>query len=257
MPLPDFTLQHFRMLLTDLRSSGYSLLPVTSMRDRTPGLEAFLRHDVDLHIAGIERVGEIEADLNVSATYYVPLTQPFNPFYPANRRRLMQLVAMGHEIGLHYDLELYPRDPAAALEHLRREADMLRNLVEAPVRTISTHLPYKGLPDPFLDVDDLVHPHSPALSADLTYVSDSCRAWRDETLLRCFSDEPPRRLLLSTHPELWLGEAGQSRQEYLRTVVIPNALGDPRSFYREVVGKAWREYAAAHEHDRRVSGRPT
>jgi hypothetical protein len=237
--LPDFTLRSYDRLLERLAEAGYALAPVSAMRTSAQGRVVYLRHDVDLHLAGVDAIARVESGRGVSATYYVPLAQPFNPAHGSNRAVLRELVAQGHEIGLHYDLSAYPDDVVAMEEQLRAERTWLETIVAAPVETVSTHEPHKRLPDPFLEQTDLLHPHAPAFADGVTYVSDSCRRWRDRTLLACFGDDGPDRVLLNTHPELWLADEPMAPGDFLTANVIPAALEPQRRWYDEVVRTAW------------------
>ncbi|HEU4881569.1 MAG TPA: hypothetical protein VFT45_04970, partial [Longimicrobium sp.] len=208
--LPGFGLDEYRDLLVALRGRGYSLLPVSRMADAEAGA-AYLRHDIDIHLWGVEEMARVEAACGARATYYVCLTQPYNPLSVDGRRVLAGLRGMGHEIGLHYDLETYPADPAERRAHLDWELAALGRAAGAPIRTLCMHQPYRGQPDPFRELEGLLHPHDPRLQEGLLYVSDSCRAWRDTSLLRCLGEAPPARLLLNTHPEVWLDGACADR----------------------------------------------
>jgi hypothetical protein len=241
--LPGFALDEYGALLGDLLAHGYVSRPVEEIAEPHDAHALYLRHDVDAHITGIERVGRIEAELGAVATYYIPLTLPFNPFYPENAAVLRELVAMGHRLGLHYDLATYPDGDAAARECLDREAGALREIVGMPVRTICMHNPSLQGEDRFRAVDGYVHPHDPRHADGLLYVSDSCRAWRDEELLRCFGEDPPRRLLLNTHPELWLGIAEEGREQFLEGTLLENALEQQRAYVLEEIRSAWRKHA--------------
>src|SRR5205823_7026515 len=114
---------------------------------RHPGRSVYLRHDIDLHLPGVERMAEVEAVLGARSTYFVLLTQHYNPLYPENLAILRQIRDLGHEIGLHYDLTTYPQDDAGAREHLAWEARLLSSIVDAPVRCITMHQPYEGRDD--------------------------------------------------------------------------------------------------------------
>lgn len=251
MPLPDFCIADYGRLLSDFRAAGYALRPVEDLPTCQPEQTVFLRHDIDLHIPGVERIAEVERENGASATYYVPLTLHFNPFYSENRRTLQKLIADGHRIGLHYDLQTYPHDESAAWDHLNREVETLSNLVEAEVTSICMHFPWEGREDLFRHTDRYVHPHSPRYAESVVYVSDSCRAWRDETLLRCFSEDPPKLLLLNTHPELWLGEAGVSRYEFARGTLLENTVRQHRAYVVDHMVPAWEVHPAPELHDRR------
>lgn len=210
------------------------------MSDLSLSRVLFLRHDIDFHLHGVNAIAEIEKDLGCCATYYVLLTGYYNALSLENERILRDLVGMGHEIGLHYDLECYPKDVEQSLTQLRRDTDILSDVIGQPVRTISTHEPFR-FPDPFLTLDGYLHPQDPRLQEGLTFVSDSCRMWRDETLLRCFGPDPPSRVLFATHPELWLDGSVHDRSDYLMKVVLPNATRQLRAFL-EKRGPIWERH---------------
>ncbi len=253
--MPNFCLDDYERLLSRLLEGGYSLLPVEEMPQAHLGSLVFLRHDVDLHITGIERIAEVESGLGVASTFYIPLTLHFNPAYPENRDILVKLVSKGHRIGLHYDLQTYPWDEQTAWEHLGEEAASLSALVGSDIQSICMHNPWEGREDIFREGSPYVHPHDPRYAEGVVYVSDSCRAWRDETLLLCFGAGAPRRLLLNTHPELWLGEACTGREEFARKTLLANVVRQHGSYVTEVVIPGWSEHPAPARHDERERGR--
>lgn len=244
--LPGFALTDYRGLVAELLSNGYVSRPVEQIA-RAPSDERslFLRHDVDVHITGIDQIGRIEAELGAIATYYIPLTLPFNPFYPANAAILRELVEMGHHLGLHYDLSTYPEEAAAARERLDREAVALGEIVGVMPRTICMHNPSLRGEDRFRAVEGYVHPHDPRYADRLLYVSDSCRVWRDEELLRCLGEDPPRRLLLNTHPEFWLGMVEQERDRFLEETLLEHTLEQHRAYVLDEIRSAWRRRPAS------------
>lgn len=253
--MPEFSLEGYHRLLIDLIGAGYRLEPVSMMPEPVAGRTAYLRHDIDLHIPGVDRIAEIEAVLGVRSTYYVLLTQHYNPVFPQNRTVLRHIAELGHEIGLHYDLTTYPVDEAAALRHLLWECSVLEAVVGKPVKTISMHQPYEGRPDILRQVPGLVHPHDPRLAEGLLYVSDSCRAWRDESLLQCFGPDAPQRLLFLAHPELWLAGAVTDRMRFLSDVVRPNALRQHEEFIDTTVRCVWERHQGPRLHDAREAAR--
>lgn len=253
--LPEFSLAGYERLLRELAGNGYWFQTVGQMPEAVDGRTAYLRHDIDLHVPGVERMAEVEASLGARSTYCVLLTQHYNPLYAENRAILRQLVDLGHEIGLHYDLTTYPVEDAAAREHLHWEIELLSTVVGTPVRTISMHQPYEGRADVLRETEEFVHPHDPRLGADLMYVSDSCRAWRDESLLRCFGPDAPLRLLLLTHPELWLAGGVRDRMEFLETVLLPGTTAQAAAFVDETVRGVWERHPGPPAHDAREAER--
>jgi hypothetical protein len=242
--LPDFTVDAYRELLRQIRAAGYALAPVNQMPAWDGERVVYLRHDVDVHIPGIERLAAVEAELGGSATYFIPLTLHFNPAYPPNRDILRGLVAEGHEIGLHYDLQTYPWELDAAWRHLDAEVAALARLVDAPVTSICMHNPWIGREDVFARGGRYVHPHDPDRFGGIAYVSDSCRAWRDESLLELFGEPGPDRLLLNTHPELWLGADGEERFPFLENTLLRNAVAQHAAYVPDQVRHVWLQHPA-------------
>ncbi len=240
--MPRFGVDAYAELLTRLRESGYRLAPVTALAD--PGPTVLLRHDVDLDPPSTLAMAEREAQLGVAATYYVPLTQHFNVLDPVQRDAIRQLAALGHEIGLHYDMRTYPLKPAAAREHLDWELETLAAVAQTEVRTLCMHQPHRGHEDPFRSLPGLVHPHDPSLQDGLLYVSDSCRRWRDDSLLSAFTEERPSRLLLNFHPELWLDDSIDDSMSYLEQVVAPLGAERARAAILDEA-EAWRNHPTA------------
>ena len=221
------------------------------MQDQDPKRLAYIRHDVDLHLSLISKMANLEKSLGIRATYFVPLTLHFNPLYPPNHHILKQLYKLGHEVGLHYDLETYPEDFIQAREHLNWEVGILQNLTGQVVRSICMHQPHKGKSDLFCELDTYVHPSDPRYQKDLLYVSDSCRAWRDENLLRCFGPEAPRRLLLTIHPELWLDGSVVDRMEYLDDVLMVHGVRQHSEYFKQNVRQVWLTHPAPMMHNER------
>lgn len=234
-----------------LMEAGYQCLPVTGLASDSGKKAVFLRHDIDLHLSGVDELARIEARMGVKATYYVLLTSHYNVLCPDNRKILQDLLGWGHEVGLHYDMETYPEDVAKARNHLEEEVELLSRMVGRPIFTISMHQPHLGKSDPFRQLKGYLHPHDPRYGENLLYISDSCRAWRDERLLACFGDDPPRRVLLSVHPELWLDGTVTDRMVYLDQVLMKNGLLQMRRYYEETVRRIWETHPATTLHDGR------
>ena len=249
--LPQFDLREYEVLLRQLAAHGYVFRPIDELKAAVDAPTVYMRHDVDIHIAGVEEMAALEASLGICATYYVMVSQHYNVLSPDNRRILRTVAGLGHEIGLHYDLESYPTNAVQAEESLNWEIAVLERAVGAPVKTISMHQPHNGLPDPFLMLDEFVNPRDPRYQDGLLYVSDSCRAWRDESLLACFSRNSPRRVMILCHPELWLDGAVSSRMLYLNQVLLKNAVRQYREYLQQTVRQIWATHPGPRMHDER------
>ena len=252
MRLPTFDVDDYRRMLTGFVDAGFSFAPAGALRDEQPDRVLYLRHDVDFDPPSALPVAEAEAEMGIRSTYYVLLTQHYNALQLDNRRAIRHLAGLGHEIGLHYDMQTYPGGPEAARAHLDHEVAILATLAGAPVSTISMHQPSRGEPDPFLTVPEYVHPHDPSLQQGLLYVSDSCRAWRDTSLVSCAAASGPQRILLNTHPELWLDGSQRDRMAYL-AFLRDRVTGQYRTYFDTVVRDAWLGHPGSRLHDERES----
>lgn len=114
MSMPRFSTEDYQRLLRELLQVGYDLRPVSAM----PMLQnkvVIPRDDVDIHLFGAQAMAKVEMDLGCRATYYALLTGQCNLLNLENVQILRDLINMGHEIGLHYDLRCYPDDAEESL----------------------------------------------------------------------------------------------------------------------------------------------
>jgi peptidoglycan/xylan/chitin deacetylase (PgdA/CDA1 family) len=253
--LPAFSLDDYRLLLSTAKQRGATFHGVGELPSLTAARNfVCLRHDVDCHPSGTSAMAELEAAEGARATYYVLMTGHYNPRSKTCRPVLRRLAALGHEIGLHYDLSTYPDDPAAAAAHLRAEAAVLADVAEAPVRTISCHFPHKGLPDFFKSSDEFIHCHDPRYTGDVLYVSDSSRGWRDLNMIHWLNADPAasaRGLELLTHPEVWFGGHLADRIEYLDQLLMPLVTEEVNQIIGHELREIWLHHDGARMHDER------
>ncbi len=250
--LPGFDLREYGRLLERLQQVGYALRPVAEMRDESSLRVAFLRHDLDFSLEAALPMAKLEASLGAHSTYYVLLKGPYDVTSPSGRDHVRAIRAAGHSVGLHYDLREYPEHDLE--ERLHHEVATLADILDAPVVDIALHEPHRGLGDPFRSLPGFSHPHDPRWAEGLLYVSDSCRAWRDETLLRCFLPDPPERLLLLTHPALWLDAEIQGGSEYIERILMPEASREAHMYFSEEVPRIWGTHPGPQAQRRRVRG---
>lgn len=254
--MPEFSLDEYRLMLESLLDAGYSARVLSRMPEPVEGRTLYLRHDVDFHIYRQDEMARVDSECGVSSTFYVQVSGHYNPALPENLAVLETIVSLGHEIGLHYDLRSYPADPALAREQLDAEASYLGRLVGAPVRTIALHEPSAQGEDYFRSTDAYVHPHDPRWGEELIYISDSCRAWRDERLLEALGPDGPRRLMLTCHGELWLAPDIKDRIEYLHMVSAPNASYFADRYFAEYMARVWQCHEAVRMDGERRRRRP-
>jgi hypothetical protein len=179
-----------------------------------------LRHDVDYSPAAALRLAALEAERGIAATYFLLAgTRYYNLLAPEHAHVARTLVAAGHEVGLHYDVNSFapfPRDEWPRL--LRAQATLLAELAGAPVVSIAMHQPALNGEDPFRgDSLGFVNAYDDRFTRDATYISDSCRAWRNASWSMLTSGALPPRLHLCLHPLNW-ADADRDRVTIFRAV---------------------------------------
>jgi len=205
--LDELTRTHRPVRFADLETTG-------------PDRYFILRHDVDYSPAAGLRLAREESKRGVRATYfllvgclYYSLLDPEHAGVPR------EIAELGHEIGLHYDVNTFrhlPRDRWEAL--LKSQARLLEDLAGAPVRAIAMHQPGLNSHDPFrMSTAGFVNAYDDAFFKDMPYVSDSCRAFRDAGWDLLTSPARPDRFQLALHPINW-AEADRGREEIFEGV---------------------------------------
>jgi hypothetical protein len=166
-----------------------------------------LRHDVDYSIDAALALATEEAARGVGATYFLLLNGfYYNLFDPRYASAPSQLVALGHEVGLHYDVNFLRRFPLAEWPRLMRlQADVLHALSGRPVASIAMHQPGLYGEDPLRGHPELdfINAYDDKYFREMTYVSDSCRAWRDAAWTLLTEGPIPPRMQLVLHPLNW------------------------------------------------------
>jgi hypothetical protein len=202
-------------------------------------------------------MAEVEAELAVKATYFLLFgAGHYDLLTPANAQVPRALVALGHEVGLHYDsTAVAGLSPAEAVAVLRAQAALLEALSGAPVRAVARHNPGFGGTDPLAAESGFINAYDPRFTRDIAYVSDSCGAWRPEAHDVLGAPEPPRHLQLLTHPLFWDEQALDRWTHLDRLHRTQTAQIDAQAAYTRDI---WSVHPAVADHDARVhaSGSP-
>jgi hypothetical protein len=156
-----------------------------------PG-EVFLRHDVDLFLDAAVRMAELEAERDVSATYFL-MTR--SVFYNLDSREgeatIRQLRELGHGVGLH-------------AVHPRIDFDERFDPV------LAWHNPDPGYVN--APVDALVNVMTPPWFDREHYRSDSNQHFRSGDPTAALARREFEWLQLLIHPEIWVFEGGRMRE---------------------------------------------
>jgi hypothetical protein len=184
-----FDLDHYAELLDAARAGGYRFAFFD--REPQPG-DLLLRHDVDMSLEAAVAMGELEAEHDVTATYFL-MTR--SDFYNLDARSgvaaLDRLRELGHRIGLH---GVYPD---AALD------DRFD-----PVVAWHTPAPeYMSVPLP-----GAVNVMQPGYFDPARYRSDSNQHWRSGCPHAELAAGAFDWLQLLVHPEIWVYDGATMRE---------------------------------------------
>lgn len=141
----DFSYVHLRQILETAKScfTAHRLgeaLDIFQNDEHYPTL--FLRHDIKISLNRALPLAEVEHECGVPATYMVRVDSPLYSLTERHARvRLLELIQMEHEVGLHFDLINAEQQSPSFLEVLsmrvRTACERLEQLICRPVRTIS------------------------------------------------------------------------------------------------------------------------
>ena len=200
----EFTYKAYSKLLELLRAHHYSFCNYQNYRDFDRCV--IMRHDIDYNIEQAVRLAQAEADFGIQSTYFVLLSSDFyNPASKHMTDMLQQIRGMGHEVGLHFDEVAYEGCSAEELPGLiRREAKLLGDICDFPIRCFSMHRPNRLTLEKDLQVEGLVNSYGQEFFRDFKYLSDSRRNWR-EPVLDIIRSGQYDKLHILTHA-FWYGD---------------------------------------------------
>lgn len=215
----DFTIDAYAELVS-AAAARYRFLGFTETS--ADGEVALWRHDIDVSPQRALEMAKVEAASGVLATYFVQVSSRYySIFEPEVAAILRQIVALGHDLGLHFDAEVTSHQTKP--DHDRRiafEARVLEEVVEARVASFTLHNP-TTLVGVSLDEPSragLVNGSCSDLRASYSYCSDSNGLWRFRTLAEMIADPSVSRLYALTHPEWWQVDPMPPRQRLQRCI---------------------------------------
>ena len=178
----DFSLNKYNELLSALSGAGFTFQPFNDFIENPSEHSIILRHDVDTKKLNSLRFARIQAEKDISASYYFRIVpQSFDEMV------VREIASLGHEIGYHYEtMDTAGGDIDKAWDEFRRNLDTFRQIT--PVKTICMHgsplskydnrslwekYDYRSLGlvgEPYFDID----------FSKVLYLTDTGRRWDGE-----------------------------------------------------------------------------
>ena len=132
-PPMDFTIRTYRQLLKSLSLGDHSFQPFAEFIENPAEKAIVLRHDVDAKKLNSLLFAKIQAEAGIKGTYYFRVVPQ-----SYDEAIIMEIAAMGHEIGYHYEtMDTCRGDIDKAYDEFCRNLELFRKFV--PVKTICMH----------------------------------------------------------------------------------------------------------------------
>ena len=214
----DFTVNGYRELLV-IAKKHYEFASYRAI----PWGKRFIlwRHDCDFSINRAHAIARIEAAEGVRATYFLnPHSEFYNLFEKKQNRLVLEILEMGHEIGLHFDADFHDISGEVALnEKIGMEAALFEQLYDVRPSAFSFHNPIAvHLSCEAETYSGLVNCYSRRFKAEVPYCSDSNGYWRFRRLQDVLKEGKDPCLQILTHPDWWQEVAMPPRQRVFRSV---------------------------------------
>ena len=208
--MDDDTWRKERMCLTDyanliqeFRSREYQEVDFTAAEPDRRHL--VLRHDVDMCLERAVAMATVEAELGVSASYFLLVnTEMYNVGSRHARNLVGKILRHGHKIGLHFDGSGVPEGAVDALhKEVRLECEILEQHTGCAVTVVTFHRPQQWLIGFPQLVAGRLHGYLPRFFHDIGYCADSGGEFRFHHPLEHPAVLDGRALQLVTHPIWW------------------------------------------------------
>ncbi|MBS3763407.1 MAG: hypothetical protein KGZ25_08915 [Planctomycetes bacterium] len=236
----DFTTSNYRRLLGMARD----VYRFVQFDDEKPDENAVLwRHDIDFSVNRALKLARIEQGMDITSTYFVQIgTMFYNVFEEEMRTKLLQILDMGHTVGLHFNPGLYK--PEEVVDGFMFEKEILRHVLDAGIQVFSLHNPDQLSASVDLSGQTgLINAYDFTDDAGWEYCSDSNGYWRFDPLEEILKTVPPNNLQVLTHPAWWQDEPMPPRARIKRcaegraAATMSSYDKKLRSFGRKNVGK--------------------
>jgi hypothetical protein len=213
----DFTRENYRNLIK-IAKQNYNFCFFNEFNNISKPL--LWRHDVDISMHASKKLAIIEQDEYVKSTFFIHLHSEFyNVFEKEITFLIKDIIAMGHQIGLHFDTHYYNVDNENDLtQYIEFEKIIIEKLFNISITSFSFHntTPFTMSCQEW-EYAGLINTYSKTFQQEFTYCSDSFGIWRFKRL-KDFLQEDNKKIQVLTHPEWWQDEILSPKKRLYRAV---------------------------------------
>ena len=223
MSLSDFTYSGYLNALELIEKNGYSFANYHNYADYS--LPCIMRHDVDFDVKAAFRLAKLESDFSkeLKSTFFILLSSDFyNVFSRETTTSLNRILALGHDIGLHFDEKKYNcKNSETMMDTVYEEAYMLGKMLGVIIRAVSMHRPSKQTLEADYSFEGMQNSYSQVFIRDFKYLSDSRMYWR-ENAEHAIASGRHAKLHILTHPFWYSDEIETTKEKLLRFITGAN-----------------------------------
>ena len=216
----DFTLDNYKRLVQLAVDRGFQF--ILHKDEFVPERKDIIwRHDVEFEPDIALNMAEIEAELNVQASYFFQLhSQYYNLFDPHYRQVFYKIKELGHLVGLHFDCRYWGIEDESQLdEFISLDCSYIEKSFEVKIDTFSFHnttpftqscLEYR--------YGGLINVYSSFFKEHYNYCGDSLGYWRYDRLEDVLNDDKVQHLQVLTHDGNWSDEVLSPRKRFSKVM---------------------------------------
>jgi len=202
----EFTYTYYKNFLK-IMLKHYEFISFSRAKFNSDKIEKsiLLRHDIDQSLEKAKIMSDIEADLGISATYFLFLKSPFyNIFSYEEEKNIQNIIENNHHIGLHFDYSNYAIKTISQLSfQIKKEADFVQNYYGVKVDAVSFHRPFNLKFFSKLELSIYPHTYESIFLGKYKYFSDSRGQWRFGNPLESMEYKQRKNLHILIHPIWW------------------------------------------------------
>lgn len=201
-----FTYNTYKKLLSTLKKD-YKFTSFSKIKFSNEPIErnVLLRHDIDLSLEKTLALAEIENRMGIASTYFIFLRNPFyNIFSKDSDTIISRLIALNHNIGLHFDCAKYEYKTISQLSYqITREIEFIQDFFGIKLDAVSFHRPASLSFYSKLEISSCPHSYEPIFVNKFKYFSDSRGMWRYGYPLDSKEYKEKQNLHILIHPIWW------------------------------------------------------
>jgi hypothetical protein len=228
----DFSYEHYRRILRVVKHNfSHYVVAEAPQAMRAEGKRLIMRHDVDVSLHRALDMARVERQAGVVATYMIiPNALLYSIEDDRSVAILQDIVSLGHEVGLHFDLSEPERKAMVSIESVTDRIESACVQLELAlrgtrVRSMSFHRPTAQFLSGPLFVAGRVNAYAKELFS-AAYLSDSKGVWRSGEPVAALLKPGMNVVQLLTHP-IWWGHQHLSASERLEQYFRIESRGRP------------------------------